>query len=326
MKKPSQFTWTEAQYQEYLKRTGQPEPTGESKGQKNQHENHCNQDNLGVVPSIMARGGSIKTPVWTQSEDRQLSVLYLQMRQGKIKQTEIAVVLKRSVAACACRAGELGISTPRGKWKRPEPNRKVEKAKITSAERSEITREWHKNNIHPMKGKPVPQNVRDAISKANDGRKVPPERTMRQLKTRLARFGTLANKNFRGSWKAGWREIGGKRIYARSRWEANYARYLEFLKKHNQLAEWEHEPETFWFEKIKRGCRSYLPDFRVTHIAGNIEYHEVKGWMDDRSKTKIRRMAKYHPAVTLIVRDSTWFKANRLRLRGLITGWEDGKV
>jgi len=177
-----------------------------------------------------------------------------------------------------------------------------------------------------MKGKPVPQNVRDAISKANDGRKVPPERTMRQLKTRLARFGTLANKNFRGSWKAGWREIGGKRIYARSRWEANYARYLEFLKKHNQLAEWEHEPETFWFEKIKRGCRSYLPDFRVTHIAGNIEYHEVKGWMDDRSKTKIRRMAKYHPAVTLIVRDSTWFKANRLRLRGLITGWEDGKV
>ena len=55
------------------------------------------------------------------------------------------------------------------------------------------------------------------------------------------------------SWKAGWREIGGQRIYARSRWEANYARYLEWLRANGSIAKWEHEPETFWFEGIKRG-------------------------------------------------------------------------
>ena len=94
------------------------------------------------------------------------------------------------------------------------------------------------------------------------------------------------------TWKSGWREIGGKRKYFRSRWEANYARYLEFLKQNKQVLDWAHEPEVFWFEGIKRGCVSYLPDFKVTYIDNAVEYHEVKGWMDDRSKTKMKRMEK----------------------------------
>ena len=44
---------------------------------------------------------------------------------------------------------------------------------------------------------------------------------------------------------------------------------LEWLKKNKQIKKWEHEPETFWFEGIMRGCRSYLPDFRVT------EHHTI---------------------------------------------------
>ena len=50
------------------------------------------------------------------------------------------------------------------------------------------------------------------------------------------------------SWKAGWREIGGYKKYYRSRWEANYARYLEWLRNNNLIAGWLHESETFWFE------------------------------------------------------------------------------
>ena len=91
------------------------------------------------------------------------------------------------------------------------------------------------------------------------------------------------------SCKSGWREIGGIRKYYRSRWEANYARYLEFLKVNGEIEKWEHEPETFWFEGIKRGVMSYLPDFRVTEKNGDIVFHEVKGWMDARSITKIKR-------------------------------------
>ncbi len=123
-------------------------------------------------------------------------------------------------------------------------------------------------------------------------------------------------------WKAAWREIGDKRIYARSKWEANYARYLEFLKKNGNIIEWEHEPETFWFEKIKRGVRSYLPDFMVTELDGSIVYHEVKGWMDARSKTKINRMKKYYPRVALRVIEAKSYTALAKQLSGLINDWE----
>lgn len=124
------------------------------------------------------------------------------------------------------------------------------------------------------------------------------------------------------TWKGGWREIGGKRKYFRSRWEANYARYLEYLKTTAQIKEWDHEAEVFWFKGIKRGCMSFLPDFRVTDLNGAISFHEVKGWMDDRSKTKIRRMAIYHPTVLLKIIDAKWFKENNKHLTLTIYGWE----
>lgn len=123
-------------------------------------------------------------------------------------------------------------------------------------------------------------------------------------------------------WKAAWRTIGGQRIYARSKWEANYARYLDWLQQRGDIAKWEHEPQTFWFEKIKRGVRSYLPDFRVTENSGAIVYHEVKGYMDARSKTKINRMRIYHPSVRLIVIDSKGYAAIKRTMAPVIKDWE----
>lgn len=178
---------------------------------------------------------------------------------------------------------------------------------------------------HPrgMLGKVHSQEAKDRMSAAGIGRKVKPEIVDKIMRTRFARYGRLApNNRERASWKAGWREIGGMRIYARSRWEANYARYLEWLRINGSIQKWEHEPETFWFEAIKRGCRSYLPDFRVTENDGRIFYHEVKGWFDARSKTKLKRMAKYHPTVALRLIAAPWFKANERKLACLIPNWE----
>lgn len=124
------------------------------------------------------------------------------------------------------------------------------------------------------------------------------------------------------AYGAGWRVVGGKRIFFRSRWEANYARWLELLRASNKLRAWEHEPETFWFEGIKRGTLSYLPDFRVTRADGSIEYHEVKGWMTARSRTALQRMAKYHPDVKLLVIDQRRYQRLAKDVAGLIPGWE----
>lgn len=143
------------------------------------------------------------------------------------------------------------------------------------------------------------------------------------MKAAIAKNGRIGpvTPNRQTTWKAGWREIADRRHYFRSRWEANYARYLQWLKERGDILEWEYEPETFWFEGIKRGVRSYLPDFRVHELNGSKPIHEVKGWMDARSKTTLKRMAKYHPDQTIILIREKDYKALS-RFSALVEGWE----
>jgi len=124
---------------------------------------------------------------------------------------------------------------------------------------------------------------------------------------------------------AKWVEIGGKRFFGRSSWERNYGRYLQFQKEHKIVSDWDHETTTFWFDEIKRGTRSYLPDFKVTLWTGEEEFHEVKGWMTRKSKTQIRRMKKYHPEIKLVVIDQVRYRALAKTARTLIPGWEWSK-
>jgi Protein of unknown function (DUF1064) len=105
-----------------------------------------------------------------------------------------------------------------------------------------------------------------------------------------------------------WREIGDRKIFFRSNWEYQYALWLQKLKEANAIYDWEHEPQTFWFNEIKRGTRSYLPDFKVINPDGSHHWVEVKGYMDKKSQTKIRRFRKYYPTEQLVVVDSEWFK------------------
>lgn len=118
-------------------------------------------------------------------------------------------------------------------------------------------------------------------------------------------------------------EINDKAYPFKSKSEHRYARYLEWLRINENIHSWEYEPKTFWFEGIKRGCVSYKPDFCI------IEKHpvdfywvEVKGYMDAKSLTKIKRFRKYFPNETLIIIDSNWFKRNSGKLKGLVPGWE----
>jgi hypothetical protein len=120
----------------------------------------------------------------------------------------------------------------------------------------------------------------------------------------------------------GWREIGGKRNYYRSKWEANYARFLQLLQDQRKIKCWVHEPKTFWFEGIKRGVCSYKPDFGVTKNDDTMEYYEVKGYMDPKSATKIKRMKKYYPAEKVVLVGPKWFKENNNILKGVIKDWE----
>lgn len=114
--------------------------------------------------------------------------------------------------------------------------------------------------------------------------------------------------------KQGYRTIAGRKVFFRSAWEYKFACYLQFLKDHGHIAEWLHEPQCFWFNEIKRGTRSYLPDFKVIRKDGTHYWAEVKGYMDSKSRTKIKRFAKYYPQESLHVIDSKWFREQESRI------------
>ena len=106
--------------------------------------------------------------------------------------------------------------------------------------------------------------------------------------------------NYQHASNKAWRTIAGRKIFFRSSWEFNYALYLQWLKDKKEIIDWEHEPEIFEFP-IKHGTTRYLPDFKVVISNSKKEYHEVKGYLDNKSKTKIKRFRKYYPDEQLII-------------------------
>lgn len=149
-------------------------------------------------------------------------------------------------------------------------------------------------------------------------------KTTDAVKTKAKALGLVPNRPIKHS-------LGKKRsrtgiradlgIYVRSGWEANYARYLNLLVKQNQIARWEYEPKIFEFP-VKKGNRFYTPDFQVWDRKGNYEWHEVKGWMDASSQTKLKRFAKYYPEETLILIDGPTYRELAKKVGPLIPEWE----
>ena len=71
----------------------------------------------------------------------------------------------------------------------------------------------------------------------------------------------------------------------RSNWEANFARILKLYD-----IDFEFEPTVFAFP-IKRGTKAYTPDF---YIKNKSIWIEVKGFLDDKSKIKLKRFKRYY--------------------------------
>lgn len=259
----------------------------------------------------------LKGSKFTERERDQIRERYSGInRRGQMTVKALAVDLGREYTSIVREARKMGLTTRRRKM-----NDELKDA--LHKERDES----FKKNGHPkgMLGKKhslkVIQDMK--IRFAAWWRDATVEEINKKMKKSVmtARNNGVYNRKH-GSWKSAWRTIGGKRKYFRSRWEANYARYLEFLKKKGCIKDWLHEPQTFWFESIKRGVRSYLPDFKVINNDETHFWVEVKGWMDDKSKTKIKRFRKYYPDEELQVKDSNWFKKNAKKIALLCEGWE----
>jgi hypothetical protein len=241
----------------------------------------------------------------------------------------LSMALGRDTANVCRKARALGLTDARRrKVLERKPTRMFSNAADLRAHKSATAKASIARNGHPrgslgMRHTAEAKERISAMSREFWAAMTPQQRDDMVFKRiKAKRDAGIAFANPRGTWKAAWRDIGDQRCFFRSRWEANYARYLEWLRSIGQIAKWEHEPHTFWFDGIKRGVVSYLPDFRVTENGGSVQWHEVKGWMDDRSKTTIARMKRYHPNEVLVVIQEKQYKEIGRKVSILIPGWE----
>lgn len=194
-------------------------------------------------------------------------------------------------------------------------------------------RQWHATHDHPRGALGMTHSAEarakmSVHSKAVWSKKLPLDRELmmrKAVQTRIERYGTggpvhLQAENAYSRTKRGRREDLNNQ-YFRSAWEANYARYLTFLQERGEIASWAYEPKTFVFHGVTHGVLTYLPDFEVVERDGRATYHEVKGWMDPKSKAKLKRMAKYYPEVRIVLIDQDAYRAIA-RWSGMIPGWE----
>jgi len=174
--------------------------------------------------------------------------------------------------------------------------------KITKEKMGNISRNRWSNPEYILNGEEYKQTVSD-----------------RQTKHMVNRIKENPESQYIRS-KKGWIEIGNKRFFAKSSWEANMASYFQFLKDNNEIIDWDYEPKTFWFMQIKRGVRSYTPDFLITDKSGKQYYEEVKGYLDPKSKTKINRMRIYYPNIDLRLLDKKRYESISSK-KAMIKNW-----
>ncbi len=247
---------------------------------------------------------------WTNAQLKYLIQSYSVDSKTLVNIDKLSLELGRLKSNVSRKARELGL-TSRFRKKTPEVCETIGKR----------AKKWIQENGYPRGAYKVGKEVR-VCPRCNRFFDVFPSSKQKYCGFKCGRTHPQSEGN-QGYSKSGKRADLGDQ-YFRSRWEANYARYLNFLiEEGTDIVRWEFEKESFEFAKIKKGTRFYTPDFKIYFKDGHIEYHEVKGWDYPKGKTARKRFAKYYPKLKLVLLDKTFFQAFKQQgIDKLIEGWE----
>lgn len=282
----------------------------------------------------MRRGGLILEHDWKSWEIDKLFTSYSD-KDKPVGLSSLAKELRRNKANVCRKARSLGLTNQRRrKVEERKPTKRFATVEELMAYRSKAAKERIAKFGHPRGylGRKHSEDAKRKISEASRKKWRDPKSKLNSVEMAQMRSDAMIKRIAAGNMRSGYsRTRGGKRddlggVYFRSSWEANYARYLRFLVQKGEIKSWKFEAKTFVFEEIKRGTRAYTPDFLIETNEGSFEWHEVKGWMDDKSKIRISRFRKYFPSEKLVIVDATWFKAANRSIGKLIAGWESGTV
>lgn len=265
----------------------------------------------------MARGRF----TWTDDERGLLRAAYERAGTGNVGLKELAASLGRLQSNVSREARKLGL-TRKG---RPQPAdaRKRASDKATTRMRERPNPTFTTRGFRPTDASRALMRLAARRNVANGTHPGlgPKSESQRAAASQRMTERLTSGVNVYSRARRGRREDLGNYFF-RSAWEANYARFLEFQRKQGLIAKWEFESVTFWFENIRRGVRSYTPDFRITEPNGAVHFIEVKGWMDKKSATKLKRMKKYHPDIDLRLVDPKAYRELERKLGAALPGWE----
>lgn len=255
--------------------------------------------------------GFVDLDRWTNEELKELIWAYSVCRTDPVNINELATKLGRAKSNISRKARNLGL-TSRIRQKSPE----------VCTQFSNRMKKWLEKNEHPRGAFKTGKEIRTCL---HCGRFFEAFPSSKQKYCSRECGSSHPQGEGQAYSKGGKRsDLGGQ--YFRSRWEANYARFLNFTIQHgSDFLRWEYEPDTFEFTKIKKGTRFYTPDFKIFFSDGHFEYHEVKGWDYPKGRTARKRFLKYYPQFKLILIGREWFKS--LKEQGydkLIPNWEMG--
>ncbi len=171
---------------------------------------------------------------------------------------------------------------------------------------------WGKGDPkHPMRGFKHSEETRRKIAKARTGTKSSAatrqkvSAAMKGRKITWAKKIAEAQRGSKGVWfgkkppqpKIYWVECAdGITVCMRSRWEVCFSRWLD-----ERGYTWSYEPKTF---KLDRGD-AYTPDFYVEELR---TYFEVKGWMREWARDKIKRFQAMYPEIEFVLADQTYLQ------------------
>jgi hypothetical protein len=283
------------------------------------------------VRNLCSRKGWVtRDDHWTDQEIAKLIAWYRRPgadgRDTLHLQTLAAELGREKVNVCR-KAKVLGLTKQSRKIRTADAKKKI----------SERTKKYIRENGHPRGAlglKHSPETRKVLSEKSRNGwerRKKQPIlmhlKRVQTVRTNLERYGVASpvqainqGRNVYSRCKRGVREDLG--FFVRSRWEANYARYLMWMKGRGEISSWEYEPTTFRFDGVSRGPYTYKPDFLVVENDGRRAYHEVKGWMDSASRGRLKRFAKFYPEHAMVVVDAKAYREIQRKLSTVIPNWE----
>lgn len=253
--------------------------------------------------------------LWSIEEEQLLKENY----KNKIDIKDIAKKLHRTPSSIKAKAHDLGI-TNKSKYFTKEQIEflKENNNKLTYREMGNVLGKDEANICRKFKE----LGIKKTSLVSNQWKQMTPQKLeIRNLKQRDTKIKNGTLNPMINQTNPYSRAKGGKRkdlnnIYFRSSWEANIARYYNYLG-----IKWEFEPKTFIFKNITRGSVSYTPDF---YLPEEDKWVEVKGWMDGKSKTKLKRFKKQYPEEykKLILITEKEYREIKNKIAPFIKGWE----